>query len=58
MNEKTTIAIILNSRQKLGKIKLVLEAERDTFVDMDEVMRYLLENISNDMAQKIEKFNK
>jgi len=37
----------------LGKIKLVLEDKRKGFVDMDEVIQWLLQNIPVDMKKAI-----
>jgi len=47
---KTTIAIIQESRKSLGKIKCELERRSGgRFVDMDEVVQYLLDNMPSDM---------
>ena len=43
MNTKTTIAINWESREKLEKIKEDLETETARFVDMDEVIKVLLD---------------
>ena len=53
--QKTTIAIATDSRKKLGKIKRVLQDERGgRFVDMDEVVLYLLSNVPKKMKAEIE----
>ena len=46
---KTTIAIDYDYRKKLGLIKELLEGNKERFVDMDEVIGYLLDNIPEDM---------
>ena len=48
MNNKTTIAIIWESREKLEKIKEDLQTEREKFVDMDEVVAVLLDSYFKD----------
>jgi len=56
--KKTTIAIVPDSREKLGKIKRVLqEVEPRHFVDMDEVVLYLLDQVPKKMREKIEGLN-
>ena len=54
MSKKTTIAINTDSRKKLSKIKKALEFDRNRFVDMDEVLEYLLEVCPKSMKVKIE----
>ena len=51
--KKTTIAIVADSREKLGKIKHVLEKERRHFVDMDEVVLYLLDHVPKKMKERL-----
>ena len=48
-NKKTTIAIVPESREYLGKIKDLLEKRKGRFVDMDEVVGYLIDNLPEDM---------
>lgn len=56
MMTKTTIAIVRDSRQILGDIKTVLEYN-NRFVDMDEVVQYLLDNMPEEMKVAIDKLN-
>ena len=53
---KTTIAIVRDSRQVLGDIKKVLEYKH-RFVDMDEVVQYLLDNMPEEMKVAVDKLN-
>jgi len=50
---KTTIAIDKDYRQKLGLIKKLLETRQEKFIDMDDVVGYLLENLPEDMDDVI-----
>lgn len=50
---KTTIAIDKEYRAKLGLIKNVLEGEKEKFVDMDEVVGYLLDNLPSEMDSAV-----
>jgi hypothetical protein len=53
--KKTTIAIAMDSRKKLGKIKSVLQDQKGgRFVDMDEVILYLLDNAPIKMKAEFE----
>lgn len=47
--KKTTIAIIPESREELGKLKRYLEFQKRRFVDLDEVISYLLELVPDDV---------
>jgi len=51
--EKTTIAIGKEYRKRLGQIKKTLEAKNAKFVDMDEVVGYLLDNIQGEMDSEL-----
>jgi len=53
MGSKTTIAIARGSRKTLGRIKNILELRYNRFVDMDEVVRFLLDNIPDDLKKQI-----
>jgi len=54
--KKTTIAIASDSRKKLGKIKKILQDDKGgRFVDMDEVVLYLLNNVPTRMKAEIER---
>ena len=46
---KTTIAIDRDYRDKLGMIKNILENKKEKFIDMDEVVGYLLDNLPAEM---------
>ena len=48
-NKKTTIAIVPEAREKLGKLKELLKDRKGRFVDMDEVVGYLIDNLPEDM---------
>jgi len=52
--DKTTIAINRKSRDTLGKIKRQLQDENGgQFMDMDDVVGYLIENVPADMDAKV-----
>ena len=51
--KKTTIAIIPESRDELGKVKRVLEFRKRRFVDMDEVVLFLIENLPQDVKDEM-----
>ena len=53
MMNKTTIAIGRNYRERLGKIKRVLEARNGKFIDMDDVVGYLVDNLPSDMDSEL-----
>ena len=51
---KTTIAIDKNYRETLGDIKKKLQEENGgKFVDMDDVVGYLIDNLPKDMDSKL-----
>ena len=47
--KKTTITIIPESRDELGKLKRYLEFQKRRFVDLDEVISYLLELVPEEV---------
>ena len=58
VNTKTTIALSRESRKTLQQIKLALEDKYKTFIDMDDVIRELIEQYNVPEQWKIEGFNK